>query len=162
MCACPFWDAPFRVLLEIIWTCCCGHLLRVFWQQIPPYPQFPWSTSYKALWMLLVFLYSTRIRVGVVLSRPRCSPEGPVRVFFPLGLLIIGGLPLLQRQSSSIVRWSLTRASSESLWRTTQRGWTMARRERGNRTGRVSHLIGGDSFFEAWTKVHYWATCVNL
>lgn len=35
--------------------------------------------------MLLVFQYSTRITVGVVLSTPRCSPEGPGGGFLSSG-----------------------------------------------------------------------------
>lgn len=59
--------------------------------------------------------------------------------------LIISAFCLSQRQSSWIARQSQTQVWSGSQQKMTLRGATVARRGRGNRTGRVGHLIEEDS-----------------
>lgn len=83
--------------------------------------------------------------------------RGPARRLSAAGLSLTGALSLSQRRSSWTVRQSQTQAWSESQQKTTPRGRTAAKRGSGNRTGRVGHLIEGDSFSQAWNgAVHAW------
>lgn len=74
---------------------------------------------------------------------------GPSQSTLRCCLSLTSALSLLQRRSSWTVRQSQTRAWSESQQKTTPRGRTAAKRGSGNRTGRVGHLIEGDSFSQA-------------
>lgn len=81
---------------------------------------------------------------------PGAGLRGPAGVFPAPLPSVINSLSLSQRWNSSIVKQSPTLAWSESRWKMTPKEQTVAKRGRGNLTGRVGYLIEGDSSSEAW------------